>query len=345
MKCLRQTLISGRRIADPASRTVKLLVLRYKQFSNSQAGTPCRTLCRKSPAEIVPILPISPVVVVSSDSAAMFEHHRTPTAARRIDEQNIGCFMFGRKSANSWFCQTSVHREAVSRVNYSIESGAGFALVQGPDGTGRTSLLKQLRKQLNTRNVAVIDLNAATLDTDSMLWQLADQLAIVQEPGRSKSELLLRVRDELLGRAHCGMRSVVMLDDLHRGAVDLPSSIQYLTALGSLTNGLVAVVATTKAAPVSGFSEIPSISIRLSPLSMQESTAFVTELIRWPESGMPHLEESAICAISEYAEGIPAMLIRMCELSKVVAETSPRLRIDGQVIHELARDVLPRAVA
>lgn len=253
--------------------------------------------------------------------------------------------MFGRRTTTPWFYETTVFTEALSRLLYLVDVGEALALVHGPDGSGRTSLLKKLQEQLQRRQAGVVLLNAAALDAESLLWHLADALAIVSPASQRRSEILLKIRDELLGRAHCGLRSAILLDDIQRAAPDVPSLIHQLAALGTQQPGMLTVVATSQSSRVPGLADHPALNIALSLLSPEESLNFVINLLSCQRTGLDRVESSAVTAVAELAGGSPAQLLRLCDLVEVVTETSPDLRIDGQVVREIAQEVLPRAVA
>ncbi len=253
--------------------------------------------------------------------------------------------MFGRRTTTPWFYETSVHIEAISRIAYLIDSNAGFALVHGADGCGRTSVLRKLQQELRNQQVSAPLLNAACMDAESLLRHLIDGLAIFCPAGASRSSLLMALRDELRGRSHCGIRTVILLDDVHRGTDDMASVIPYLTGLAEQSDSRVSVVACSRTFPVPGITENPSINIFLAPLTTEESREFIAAMPGRDHNRPLIAENSAVSAICELSAGVPARLIQFYNLLQVVQEASPETRIDAHIVREIAREVTPRAVA
>ena len=49
----------------------------------------------------------------------------------------------------------------------------------------------------------------------------------------ARHELVLLLRDEIAGRVHCGVHTVILIDDLHRAQSDMESFLRLLTALNA----------------------------------------------------------------------------------------------------------------
>jgi general secretion pathway protein A len=255
-------------------------------------------------------------------------------------------FMFGRKSTQRWFFESSVHVEAVSRLLYLIESKAGLALVHGADGAGRTLLLQQLRAELLSQQVYTLLLNVSGLDADGLLLQIAGGLNIVVEPSTvCRAELVQRIRDELLGRAQCRLQTTILLDDLHRSFSEVTPVVQFLSGINAQAEGMVNVVGSSISPRISGLQSGMLLSIPLGPLSVDESFQFVVAFLKDHANQVPSVDISAVRAVTELAGRLPAQLLRVCHLLTVVAETSPHLQIDAAVVRDIISEVSPRAVA
>lgn len=288
---------------------------------------------------VVPILPISPVVAPESHPCLLSRMKLATIVTESTSP------MFGRKTTTPWFYETSSQKEALGRLTYLIESGEGFAALHGPRGAGRTTLLRRLQDRLQRQQVAAVLINAATLDPESLLSHIADAFSLVWSGGFRSSDRRLQIKDELLGRAHCGIRTVILLDDIQLGGRELPVALQYLKSLASASDGMVTVVAASDVPRIPGLTENPSLNIMLPLLSSEESQDFVLSLLGRQVGGLSGVDRSAVTAIAELSGGLPARLKRFCELLQLVRETTPGMKIDARVIHEIGWELIPRAVA
>lgn len=253
--------------------------------------------------------------------------------------------MFGRKSVQPWFFESSVHTESLNRMLYLVESNARFGLLYGQDGTGRSHLLRQLQDELQRQHIPAVWLNAAAMDSDALLQHVAESLAIRTRAGSRRSELMLKIREEFLGRAHCRVQTVVLIDDLHRAAADVSPAVQFLSAVGSQAEGLVSVMASSNRPSFGSMSDSAALSICLTRLSVTESIEFILDLLHLQGVPSTQIDPTAIAAIAELCGGLPARLVRICDLLKIVQTTSPELHIDDRIVHQFVREVTPRAVA
>ena len=253
--------------------------------------------------------------------------------------------MFGQTIQSAWFFDSSVHLEAVSRLLYLVDSHEPFGVVCGPDGSGRTRVLSKLREELQRIGTVVVSLNLAGMDEESVLWQLANCVGSIVRSGMKRYEVLLALRDELIGRGQCGVQTVIMLDDMHRTAGDMNPLLRLLMTLNSQCQGLLTVIVASDTHLPIETEEHVLVRVSLSVLDTAESSDFVRSLARRHFIGGSALDESAVRAVSEAAQGNAAGMARVCELLRVVHEASPETRITGDTVRAVLDELAPRAVA
>ena len=147
--------------------------------------------------------------------------------------------MFGQKKQTAWFFDSAVHLEAVSRLLYLIEVGEPFGVICGPDGSGRTRILTRLREEIERTGKFVVSLNVSGLDENAALAEVTSAVSSSVRRGMARHELVSVLRDEMAGRMHCGVHTVLLIDDLHRAESDLESFLRVMAALnaGSRNSG------------------------------------------------------------------------------------------------------------
>ncbi|MCA9010295.1 MAG: ATP-binding protein [Planctomycetaceae bacterium] len=258
--------------------------------------------------------------------------------------------MFGQKKQTAWFFDSSVHLEAISRLLYLIEAGESFGVICGPDGCGRTRVLTRLREEAERTGKFVVSLNVAGMDSATALTELVTSISSAARRSMAFHELIPLLRDELAGRAHCGMHSVILIDDLHRAQTDMESLVRVLTAVNSGTSstggrGKLTVIAASDRPLKNGLSAESLLQISLSPLDSGESFEFVRSLAR--RHGIPDhtLHDNAIRAIFDLSRGNAARMSRVCELLAVLHETTPNTQFNTETVSAVISELAPRAVA
>ena len=253
--------------------------------------------------------------------------------------------MFGQKKQSPWFFDSSIHLEAVSRLLYLIEVSEPFGVICGPDGSGRSRILNRLREETERSGKLVISLNLAGLDEDTALAELATCLASSARRNMPRHQLICALRDEMAGRAHCNVHTVVLLDDLHRAQSDMQSFLRVMTALNSGGQGKLTVIVASDRPLANGLSLESLLQIRLTALDAAESSDFVRSLVR--RHGVPAacLDDAALNAIHELSRGNTARMARVCELIGVLHEASPDVHITADTVAAVMTELTPRAVA
>ena len=258
--------------------------------------------------------------------------------------------MFGQKRQTAWFFDSTVHLEAVSRLHYLIEVGEPFGVICGPDGSGRTRILTRLREETERSGKLVVSLNVSGLDENAALAELTSSLSSSARRGMARHELVSLLRDEMAGRIHCGVHTVILIDDLHRAQTDLESFLRVLTALNSGSSnaagqGRLTVIVASARPLANGLSLESLLQIRLSPLDSAESSDFVRSLARRHHIPAACMDDNAVRAIYDLSRGNTARMSRVCELIAVLHETSPETQITSETVSAVMRELSPRAVA
>lgn len=258
--------------------------------------------------------------------------------------------MFGQKRQTAWFFDSTVHLEAVSRLHYLIEVGEPFGVICGPDGSGRTRILTRLREETERSGKLVVSLNVSGLDENAALAELTSSISSSARRGMARHELVSLLRDEMAGRIHCGVHTVILIDDLHRAQTDLESFLRVLTALNSGSSnaagqGRLTVIVASDRPLANGLSLESLLQIRLSPLDSAESADFVRSLARRHHISAACMDDNAVRAIYDLSRGNTARMSRVCELIAVLHETSPETQITSETVSAVMSELSPRAVA
>lgn len=258
--------------------------------------------------------------------------------------------MFGQKRQTAWFFDSSIHLEAVSRLLYLIDIGEPFGVVCGFDGSGRTRTLGRLREEIERLGKRAVTLNVAGVDEDVALSDLATSICSSARRSMPRHQLISHLRDEFAGRAHCGVQTVILIDDLHRAESDLESFLRVLTSLSTANSnskgrGTLTVIVASDRSLTKGLSLESLLQIRLSPMDFAESSDFVRSLVRRNGISAATMDEGAVRAIHDLSHGNTARMARVCELLAVLHEASPETPLTADTISSVLKELTPRAVA
>ena len=96
-------------------------------------------------------------------------------------------------SPNPKYCYMSErHTEALAHLSYGLQEGGGFVLLTGEVGTGKTTVSRCLRRQLDEETQLAV-LHNPTLGPLELLQSLCDELQLAYEPEASLKGLFDRI--------------------------------------------------------------------------------------------------------------------------------------------------------
>ena len=109
-----------------------------------------------------------------------------------------------------WLSDT--HQEALSALYYGITSRAGFILLTGEVGAGKTTILRACLDHLPHGTVTAMVFNTADIGPNDLLTLVLADLGI-RERGPTKSEKLISLHEYLLRQLEAQTNIVVVIDE------------------------------------------------------------------------------------------------------------------------------------
>jgi general secretion pathway protein A len=215
------------------------------------------------------------------------------------------------------------HAESVAKCEYAIRNKSGLAVVYGDVGTGKTTILNELRERFGDRafTIAVMNNPNQTSDT-ALLKAIAAEFGL--KPPRTKQGAFDRLQ-EFLAREVAGGRTPLLLMD---EAQDLRNSIRadrdMLGLIKTLTNLMLEHERLIQIILFGQLELIPLLKARrelmsrvaqfgvLSPLTKEDAVAMMEH--RWKTAGgrlpLPFTDE-ALEFIYRAARGLPRDVIKV----------------------------------
>lgn len=251
--------------------------------------------------------------------------------------------MFGRTPReNDWYFAAEGQVEAVNRLLYLIENGEPFSMLEGPYGTGKTTVLGQVASEVTGSGRRVVRQNVASLDGRAVLWHLCGALSIFSQSDVDASTLMTSVRDELLARARCGHATVLLLDDIDLAQQDVGIVLNLLTSIAESSDRQISIVAAAERPLGFSLQKQAPLSICLDRLSEAEAVEFAVRRLAYLECPVDRVTSSGWRAIAALGTGQPSQLRRICEIVQVVITTQAE-SIDAALMHKAAQELLPHA--
>lgn len=215
------------------------------------------------------------------------------------------------------------HAESVAKCEYAIRNKSGLAVVYGDVGTGKTTILNEIRRRFEGGEftIAVLSNPNQTSDT-ALLKAILEEFG--QKPRRSKQAALDQLQEFLAKEVVEGRTPLLLVDEAQDLRNSMRSDRDMLGMLKTLTNFVIDRVRLIQIILFGQLELIPLLKSRrelmsrvaqfgvLSPLVKDEAIAMMEH--RWKTAGgtlpLPFVDE-ALDLIYQAAKGLPRDIIKV----------------------------------
>ena len=131
-----------------------------------------------------------------------------------------------------FFFDGSAHRRAFSYLSFGLNKGEGFVVITGEIGTGKTTIIDLLLRNLEMSHVTAAKITATQFEADDFLRMVAHGFRIRTE-GRDKASIYNSLCDFLQNAVRANRRSLLFVDEaqsLRKSAIEelrMLSNLQY----------------------------------------------------------------------------------------------------------------------
>lgn len=251
-----------------------------------------------------------------------------------------------------FFYANPVYREAYASLLSGVQERKGFIVMTGEVGTGKTTLLRMLMKNLEA-TVRFAYLYNTTLSFEELLTYTCDELDIKVE-GEGRLRRIQALNAFLIEQLRRGGTGVLLIDEAQNLEADVLENLRLLSNLETSTEKLLQIVLVGQpeleaklAQPgLRQLRQRVSVQCRLDRLKDREVGDYVR--FRLETAGAPKadlFDQRALERIAFYSSGIPRLINIICDNSLVIAYASSARRVSAGTIEEVASDLglTPRA--
>lgn len=241
------------------------------------------------------------------------------------------------------FYPSQIHREALTLLEYGLYNQAGFTVITGEIGSGKTTLMRYLLERLEQ------DMTVGLIShTHQSLGRIMDWVCAafdIQAPRNDQVAQHQAFVDFLLAEYAKGRKTLLIIDEAQNLERDTLEEIRLLSNVNSEHDVLLQLLLLgqpelreqLRQPGLEQFIQRISASYHLGRLSQEDSCRYIRHRLR-AVGGRPDIFTPDAChAIFHYSRGIPRLINLICDTALVFAYGAGEPHIDGRSIDVFVR--------
>lgn len=213
------------------------------------------------------------------------------------------------------------HREALAQMTYALQTKAGFVVISGDIGTGKTTLIHSFFQQLGPE-VRTAFLFHTILTAKGLLLNICREFGFAQAD-LSKTELLFALQDILLENYRQGNTALLVIDEAHHLKPEILEEIRMLSNLETAQRKLLQIMlfgqpeldVKLSQPELRQLRERIALCFRIKRLSREDTEQYINH--RMHVAGCEMLgslfTREAIDDIYAFSGGVPRMINKLCD--------------------------------
>jgi putative secretion ATPase (PEP-CTERM system associated) len=180
-----------------------------------------------------------------------------------------------------------VHREGLNHLRYGVESHAGFVVITGEIGCGKTTLLQTVLRGLDQQTAISRIVNTA-LDSRELIEAVMLDFGLNPAQGQSKPFLLRDLARFLVDQRNAGRHVLLVIDEAQNLSEQALEEVRMLSNLETEKSKLIQIVLIGQpnlrdllARPtLEQFRQRITVSYHLQPMDREETAAYINHRLR-----------------------------------------------------------------
>lgn len=249
------------------------------------------------------------------------------------------------------FVRTDSHHAAFLKLRYLVEHRQGLGVLSGDVGTGKSTVVAVLDRDLPPANRPVVSIVYPRMTSVELLSFLAEELGGSRPGNEPRLEgtdaIVRRIVGQLQRHSESGRAPVIVVDE-----ANLIDDVDVFHALRLLLNfrrpprfDFTLILAgdlslLPQVQRMAALDDRVAVKCILQPLSHADAEDYVTRRLQFAGATRKIFTDAAVRAAFELSGGVPRRLNRLCDLALLVGYADSLEQITDREIESVAEEII-----
>jgi type II secretory pathway predicted ATPase ExeA len=239
---------------------------------------------------------------------------------------------------------SSQHENALAALDYGLKNQAGFSVITGEIGSGKTTLIRAfLNRQRDSLTIGLVS------NTNRSFGKLLQWVCLafgLPYRGKDDAELYESFVDFLIGEYSRGRRVALIVDEAQNLEATRLEELRVLSninadehlVLQTVLVGQPELRTMLRSPELRQFAQRVGIDTHLNALSLRDTALYVKHRLRIAGTEQALFEQAAITLMHRHATGIPRLINQLCDTALVYAFAEQRKLVDAELMRQVIED-------
>jgi general secretion pathway protein A len=236
------------------------------------------------------------------------------------------------------------HAKAMTMLEYGLESQAAFSLLTGDIGSGKTTLVQRLLRQLGDQVVVGLISNTHARFDSIHRWALS--ALNIEAPGDSDIAQYEALFQSMVQAYAKGRRTLLIIDEAQNLSVEVLEELRLLSNINSEKDLILQILLVGQPElrkklskpKMRQFAQRVSVDFHLKPLARLETHDYVRHRLHVAGRDTPLFTPEAIDLIHARTKGVPRLMNQLCDFALLYAFADGQTSVDADLVAQVVRD-------
>ena len=236
------------------------------------------------------------------------------------------------------------HIRAQTMLEYGFHSQAGFTVITGDIGSGKTTLVNYLLEQEGEEVVIGVINNTHASFGNLMTWVL--DAFDLEEPSPENAKKLRKFSEFVMDQYADGKRVLLVIDEAQNLSEETLEELRLISNINISTDvflqlilvGQPELIEKLNDPRLTQFAQRIGVDFNLRPMDYVDTGKYILHRLKTAGSSKSIFTTDAIAAIFCFSEGVPRRINTLCDMALVYAFADERKSINANLIIDVIKD-------